>query len=243
MIYLLSFFAGILTILAPCVLPLLPVIIGGSVADVKKRNPYIIILALAISMIVFTLLLRASTLLISIHPNIWKIISGGLIVILGVFTLFPHLWETIAIKLKFSNSSQQNLNEASNKKGFWGDVLLGAALGPVFTSCSPTYVLILAIVLPESFFTGFISIILYSAGLSLMMLLVSILGQKIVKKLKWAAKPNGLFKKIIGLLFILVGIAIIFGLDKKFEAFILNETNLYGAGELEEVLLDNFDLR
>jgi len=54
-----------LTILAPCVLPLLPVILGASVEDSKdKWRPYIIIAALSVSIIIFSLLLKATTLFI-----------------------------------------------------------------------------------------------------------------------------------------------------------------------------------
>jgi len=57
---LLSFLAGVLTILAPCVLPVLPVIIGGSLSTTKgeKYRPYVIAASLAASIIGFTLLLK-----------------------------------------------------------------------------------------------------------------------------------------------------------------------------------------
>ena len=64
-----AFIAGMLTILAPCVLPLLPVIIGGTVTGNRHRlTPIVITMSLAVSVIIFTLLIRASTLLIDIPP-------------------------------------------------------------------------------------------------------------------------------------------------------------------------------
>ena len=64
LLLLISFIAGVLTILAPCVLPLLPVIIGGSISGKtkEKSRPYIIAASLAASLVVFTLLLKLSTL-------------------------------------------------------------------------------------------------------------------------------------------------------------------------------------
>jgi cytochrome c-type biogenesis protein len=49
LLLLISFIAGILTVLAPCVLPLLPVIIGGSLSGntKQKSRPYIIAASLA----------------------------------------------------------------------------------------------------------------------------------------------------------------------------------------------------
>ena len=89
-----SFIAGILTILAPCVLPVLPVILGSSVNDKKanKKKTLTIIVSLGVSVILFTLLLKVSTLFIDIPEYTWKIVSGVIILILGLITIFPSLW-------------------------------------------------------------------------------------------------------------------------------------------------------
>ena len=61
--------AGVLTTLAPCVLPLLPVIVGGSLDESSKRarrRAYVITASLGASVVVFTLALKASTALIGI---------------------------------------------------------------------------------------------------------------------------------------------------------------------------------
>ncbi|MCA9327976.1 cytochrome c biogenesis protein DipZ, partial [Candidatus Saccharibacteria bacterium] len=70
---LLSFIAGLLTVFAPCVLPLLPVILGGSFDPTTRdrRRPYIIIASLLASLILFTILLKASTVLIGVDPKVW----------------------------------------------------------------------------------------------------------------------------------------------------------------------------
>ena len=76
-----SFLAGVLTILAPCVVS---VVIAG----------------LGASIIVFTVLLKATSLLLGVPADVWKVISGGIVVLFGVFTLFPGLWEWISLKTK-----------------------------------------------------------------------------------------------------------------------------------------------
>lgn len=234
-----AFLAGLLTILAPCVLPLLPVIVGGSVTKDKLQPPYVMIASLCLSIVIFTILLKSSVVSLGLHPDNIKLFSGGLVLILGIITLFPQIWEKISFKLGLSQGSNKLLNEASQKKGITKDVLIGIALGPVFSSCSPTYFLILATVLPQSFLNGLIGLIVYSFGLSLSLLGVSVLGQKLVKKLKWAADPHGVFKKVIGVLFIFVAIAIFTGLDKQIEIAILDAG--YNVRGLEDSLLQNLD--
>ncbi len=234
-----SFISGTLTILAPCILPLLPVIVGGAAGTRNRWYPFILVASLTVSVITFSLLLKASTLLIDVPPSFWKMVSGGIVMVFGLIWLFPQLWETVSVKLNFMGRSQARLNKASRVESNWGAVLMGAALGPVFSSCSPTYFVILATVLPVSFFTGLIYLIVYGVGLALILGLIAFFGQKLTIRLGWVANPNGLFKKLLGLLLILVGIAIITGFDKKIEIAILDAG--YGVTTIEEGLLDNME--
>lgn len=218
-----SFVAGILTILAPCVLPLLPVIIGGSLTGSgSKWKPYIVTGSLAASVVVFTLVLKATTTFINIPPQTWTLISGGLVLIVGLFLVFPGVWEGISAKFNLSGKTNQALGKAGQKKSFWGDVLIGAALGPVFSSCSPTYFLILATVLPQSFAVGFVYLVAYAVGLALALLAVALVGQKLISRLGWATDPHGKFRKVIGIIFIIVGVLIATGLEKKLEVKLLD---------------------
>ncbi len=236
---LLSFLAGILTVLAPCVLPLLPVIVGGSLTSTtdRKRNPFLITLSLSISVILFTLILKASSVFIHIPPETWAIISGVIIILFGLISLFPNAWEKISggLTQKISLKSNQVLATGYKKKTAWGDVIMGAALGPVFSSCSPTYFVILASVLPQSFGRGLVDLIAYSLGLSLMLFLISVLGQKLIGKLNFAVDPEGWFKRGLGIVFVLVGIFIIGGFDKKVQTYVLN--NVFDITKLEVSLL------
>lgn len=218
-----SFIAGVLTILAPCVFTLLPVILGGSLTGKSWKKPLTIITSLSVSIFVFTLILKSSTLLINIHPDFWKYISGGIILVFGIFTLFPDLWGKINLSLGLSTSSDKLMNKAAKKRSFIGDILLGASLGPVFSSCSPTYAIIIATILPLDLFTGVVNLLAYILGLALVLIIVSIFGQKVIKNAKWAVNPNGLFKRVIGVIFIIIGISIFTGFDKKFETFLLDQ--------------------
>ena len=235
---LLSLLGGVLTILAPCVLPLLPVIIGGSLADKNPLRPYVITTSLALSVVLFSLILKASTALINVPPSVWKWLSGGIVLFFGLTLLFPHAWERIASQFKFGNKSQQALQKSSHHKGLIGMVLMGMALGPVFASCSPAYFLILGTVLQESWFWGIINLVVYAFGLSVVMLLIALTGQKFMGSLKKAADPKGLFKKCLGALFILIGFGIIAGYDKKVEAWIISQ-GYFGVTEFEERLVEN----
>lgn len=234
-----SFVSGALTILAPCVLPLLPVIVGGAAGSTNKWYPFILTSSLAASVILFTLILKVSTLFISVPQSFWKFLSGGIVLFFGLILLLPKIWELITVKLNLLGRSQKGLATARTFDSTWGGILMGAALGPVFASCSPTYFVILATVLPVSFVSGLIYLIVYGIGLALMLGLIAFFGQKLTMHLGWAANPHGLFKKILGVLLVLVGLSILTGVDKKIETAILDAG--LGVTDFETNLLNKTD--
>lgn len=226
----LSFVAGILTVAAPCVLPLLPVIVGGSIvradadpAHVERQwlRPLIIALSLAGSVILFTLLLKATTALLGVPQVVWQAIAGGIVLVFGVTMLFPQLWEGVMSATRLQSRANSTMDRSYRRGGVGGDILLGGALGPTFSSCSPTYALILAVVLPVSFAEGVTYIAVYAVGLAATLFLIGLLGHAFVRKLGWLANPSGWLRKGVGVLLVLVGIAVLFGLDKDFQTFVL----------------------
>ena len=234
-----SFLAWGLTILSPCVLPLLPVIIGSTAGSKNPWKPFIVTTSLAISIVIFTLLLKASSLLIDIPQFFWTSISGWIVLLFGLFLLMPELWEKIATKLNLNQRSQTSLSKAGTGESLRSSILIGAALGPVFSSCSPTYFVILATVLPVNFALWLIYLLVYAFGLMLTLWIIGYFGQKVIVKLKWAANPKGWFKKIMWILLILVGLALITGFEKRIETFILDSG--YWITKIEENLLKNID--
>ena len=234
-----SFLAGVLTVLAPCVISLLPVILGGNLGQKNPWRPLVIAGSLGVSGLIFTLLLKATTALLGIPQEVWKWLSGLLVLLFGVVMIWPALWDKFAHALKL-DKSKSFLNVA-RKDGPWGAVLLGAALGPVFSTCSPTYALILAIVLPASFVAGLLNLLAYTLGLVLILLAIGYGGQAVSRRFRFAANPNGWFKKLLGVLLVLTGLMVLTGFDKTFEAWII-EQGYFGPIDIEESLIDSVEL-
>ncbi len=232
-----SFIAGVLTVLAPCILPLLPVVIGSSATGRSRATPYIVVGSLAVSVILFTYLLKVSTAFIMIPPSTWSYLSGVILGFFGLTLIFPALWSKIPGMSKLSVGSNKLVGSGYQRKDFWGDVLIGAGLGPVFSTCSPTYFVILASVLPASFFLGTTYLIAYVLGLSLILLLIGLLGERFLGRLSIFADSGGWFKRGIGVLFILLGFAVGLGYDKKLQVKIL-DSGFFDVTKVEQVLLE-----
>ncbi|MBU2103960.1 sulfite exporter TauE/SafE family protein [Patescibacteria group bacterium] len=236
-----SFIAGVITVLAPCILPLLPVVVGSSATGRSKFTPYVVVGSLALSVIAFTFLLKASTLFIMVPPQTWTYLSGSILVLFGITLVFPSLWERLPGISLISRSSNKLAGKGHQKKSLWGDAVVGAALGPIFSTCSPTYFVILATVLPASFFLGTTYLLAYTLGLSLSLLLIALLGQRFADRLSGVADSRGIVKRVIGVLFIVLGIMIAVGLEKKLETQIL-ESGYFDITKFEQVLLQKTNI-
>jgi cytochrome c biogenesis protein CcdA len=221
-----SFVAGVLTTLAPCVLPLLPVIVGGSMAGDRPsvRRAVIVAASLGASIAAFTLLLKASTRFIGIDPMVWNIVAGGLLILLGLIGLFPSAWDSVSARLALQRRTSAGLAAARDRDGVAGAVLTGAALGPVFSSCSPMYGYVIVTVLPARPGYGLALLTAYVVGLCVTLLGIAILGQRLIQRLGWLADPHGWFRRLLGAVFLVVGIFVITGLDRELQAWILEHS-------------------
>lgn len=237
---LISFIAGVLTVLAPCVLPLLPVVVGSAASGRSKATPYIVVGSLSVSIILFTYLLKFSSVFIRVPPEFWTYLSGGILTLFGLTLLFPGLWEHIPGLNKLSVGSNKLLGTGFQKHSLVGDIIVGASLGPVFSTCSPTYFVILASVLPASFALGTVYLLAYTLGLAIFLLLIAVIGERFVSRLSGLSDPKGWFKRTIGVIFILLGLMIMLGYEKKLETAILNSGYL-DVTKLEQGLLKKLD--
>jgi cytochrome c biogenesis protein CcdA len=224
-----AFIAGVLTTLAPCVLPLLPVIVGGSISQRGEKpikKALLISSSLGLSVITFTLLLKATTYFIDIPNSFWQWISGLILLSLGIFAAFPLMWEQVSMRLSLQSRSTPILGKARSRDGNLGAIFTGVALGPVFSSCSPLYAYVIVTVLPSSFAEGLALLIAYTLGLCGTLLAVALLGQRLIKSAGWAANPHGILRKSLGWIFIIVGLVIIAGWDKDIQIWILENSSI-----------------
>ena len=239
--FLIAILAGIFTIVAPCILPLLPIVLGASEAGEQKisKRAITVIGSLSVSVILFTLLLKATTLFISIPQAFWSTFSGVIIILVGLAIAFPLLWVKVPFVQKLSVLSNKAVGAGYQEQSYKGDMLIGLALGPVFTTCSPTYLFIIATILPASFFAGLVYLLGFTFGLALALLVVAFFGQRIVNKINNHMQATGRIKQIFGVVIIVVGILVLTGYDKKIESLILDSG--YGATiQLEDKLIEKF---
>ena len=161
---------------------------------VSRRQPsagrFLVTGSLGASVFLFTLALKASTALIDVPPQVWRWLSGGILVALGIAALAPGLWDRVAVATGLSSGSARGLAAAHRRGGTLGAVLTGAALGPVFTSCSPLFAYVVVTVLPAEPSRGLALLTAYVVGLVTVLFSIALAGQRLVSRLRWAANRS-----------------------------------------------------
>lgn len=218
--------AGVLTTLAPCVLPVLPVVVGGSVASATRTRALVVTASLGLSVVAFTLLLKVSTALIGVDPQVWNVVAGSLLIALGLAGLFPATWDRVSISLGLQRRSAERLATARGREGFAGSVLTGAALGPVFTSCSPMYGYVVVTVLPSRPAYGLLLLALYVVGLCATLLAIALLGRRVLSRAGVLADPHGWLRRSLGAVFLVVGVLVLTGLDRDLQTWLVANSPL-----------------
>lgn len=220
-----AFLAGIVTILSPCILPILPIVLSGSVSGDKKR-PFGIIVGFILSFTIFTLFLATIVRLTDIPSNTLRIIAGVVLLAFGLSLLLPRVQELME-KL-FSKLSV--LGPKTNPHaGFWGGFVIGLTIGIVWTPCvGPILASVIALAATSQVSTAtFLITLSYSIGTAIPMFLIMYGGRNLLNKAPWLLKNTSTIQKAFGVLMILFSLAIFTNIDQQIEGYLA--ATPYGA--------------
>ncbi len=123
-----AFLAGILTIAAPCILPMLPIILGASVGQQNRQRPLLIVAGFIVSFAAASLLLSALVTHLNLSPNVLRDVAVILLLIFGLLMVWPGPFERLTALF---NGSINKANALGGGQGNWGALVLGLVLGIV----------------------------------------------------------------------------------------------------------------
>ncbi len=216
----LVFLAGVVTIMKPCCLPLVPVIFSGSGGH--RLRPLAIVSGLTISFTTMGVLVSAFGATFAGYTDYLRNIAILFIISMG-FVLFDQ--DVNMEFMKISGSITQGLrgiglfNRFSSRMpegSLIGGFFLGMSLGVLWIPCvGPILGAVLALVASVGNMTyGASMLFVYSIGMSLPMLSIAYYGKKVTNRYKWFSRNGELLKKLSGLVLIVIGIMLLFGVDK-----------------------------
>lgn len=226
-----AFLAGIVTILSPCILPILPIILSSTLGgkDRGKSHPVGIIIGFIASFTFFTLFLSSLVKAIGISPDFLRNSSVFIIGLMGLAMLIPQVQNTLEII--FSKLASKIPNGQNSNIGFSSGLVIGFSLGLLWTPCvGPILASVISLAISGSVnFSAFLITIFYSLGTAIPMFIILISGRAVFQKIPWLLSKSGLIQKIFGFIMMFTAIGIFYNLDRQFQVFILSRFPQYGT--------------
>jgi cytochrome c biogenesis protein CcdA len=211
----LAFVAGVLTVLSPCVLPILPIVLGTAASE-RKYGPAALAAGLAFSFVIVGLLVSTIGYSIGLTAELFRRVAASLIVILGAVLMVP------ALQARFALASGPIANWTDRKFGtsvrsgyagqFWAGVLLGAAWSPCVGAAQGRD-------LPQVALSMFV----FGLGAALPLLIVGLISRQAMQR--WGKQILSIghaAKAGFGLRLVIIGILIVTSLDKRLETALVD---------------------
>jgi cytochrome c biogenesis protein CcdA/thiol-disulfide isomerase/thioredoxin len=224
-----AFLSGLVTIFAPCIWPILPIVLSSSTTGGKKKALGITI-GVMVSFAFFTLSLSYIVKIIPFDPNILRLVAVIIIGFLGLTLLIPSLngllegWVS-RLSGMFGNKTKREGND------FGTGLLTGAALGVVWTPCAgPILATIATLAATQRINAAIVWVtIVYVIGIGIPLFIFSLAGGRLFSKSRILSQYTGIVQKIFGIVMILTALAILINADKTIQARLLDYFPSYSS--------------
>ena len=231
-----AFLSGLITILAPCIWPLLPIVLSSTTTGGKSK-PLGITLGIIISFAFFTLTVSYIVKIIPFDPNLLRLFAVIVIGFLGLTLVVPKLTQIVEgwvsrFSGKFADLTRYNSapGSAKNKyQGFRGGLITGFALGLVWSPCAgPILATIATLAATQTVNAGIILVtIVYVIGVGIPLFIFATIGSRFFSQTRALSPYTGYIQKIFGVIMILTALAIFTNYDKVIQVKLLDAIPSY----------------
>ncbi len=226
----LALLAGVVTIAAPCTLPMLPILLGASVGQTGKLRPAMIAAGFVMSFSATALALTAITRIFDFDPNSLR--NGATVLLLGfgLLMIWPRPFEWLSVRLHGLIGSGPAGNTVS-RRGNLGGFVLGTTLGLVWTPCAGPVLGSILTVVATSTDTAWASVLLvvYAIGAAIPMLAIAYGGQAVTTRIRSIAAISPRLQQGFGAIVIAFAVASYLQYDTLIVAWL---TGFYPSGQL-----------
>lgn len=215
--YLIVFIEGIISFISPCLLPMLPMYLsyfaGQSETATKKETILSSMFFVLGFTVTFTLLGTFAGILgsfINQHMNYINILLGSIVILIG----FNYLG---IFHIKWFNQSKE-LKQSKSKIKYMRTFLFGMIFSIAWTPCVGAF-LGSALMMTAAYgevLKGAIMLLLFSIGLGIPFIISSIFLDKLKNTFDWIKKHYNIINTISGILLIIIGVCIVFGVNMMF---------------------------
>ena len=219
----LALIAGVLSTLSPCVLPLLPILLGAATGE-HRYGPVALAGGLALSFVVIGLFVATIGFAFGLDQEIFRSVAAVLLIAVGGVLLVPKLQMQFAAATGPVGNWAQSHTGGFAGRGWGGQFAVGLLLGAVWSPCvGPTLGAASVLAARSENLPGVaVTMLAFGIGAALPLLLIGMMSREAL--MRWrsrmlAAGSRG--KLVMGVLLIAVGVLILTGLDKRLEAVLV----------------------
>ncbi len=219
-----SFVAGVLSTLSPCVLPILPLIIGGALSH-SKRSLFALALGLALSYVVVGMFVATIGFSMGLDADLFRIVASAMLIIIGVVLVSTALQHKFAHMTASVGNTGHSMIGRFTPKGVTGQFLLGLLLGAAWSPCVGPTLGAAVMLASQGKNLGHVAEVmaLFGIGAALPLLILGFLSRELF--VVWRGKmmhASHHGKKVLGIIAIVFGVIMISGLEKDIEAMLVD---------------------
>jgi cytochrome c biogenesis protein CcdA len=218
--YGLGYLAGVLTLLSPCVLPLVPIVIATALAA-HRLGPYALALGLTISFATVGIFVAALGASLGLDQALFRNIAAFILIAFGILLLSTRLQERVATAASGLSAAGDGFISRLKLDGLAGQFVIGLVLGIVWSPCVGPTLGAATTLASQGQNLAQISVLMAVFGLGAGTPLVALgsVSRATMIRLRGGMLSAGkLGKSILGIILVLLGLAILSGFDKSFEA-------------------------
>jgi cytochrome c biogenesis protein CcdA len=219
--YGLGYLAGLLSTLSPCVLPLVPILIATAAAA-HALGPYALALGLMLSFSLLGIFLATLGTSLGLDQDTFRAAAAVILIGFGVVLLSTRLQERFAIATSGLSAAGDGLLAKLRLDGLAGQFMVGLVLGVIWSPCVGPTLGAATTLASQGRDLAQIALLMmiFALGAGTPLVVLGSLSRAAVMRVRGRMMQAGkLGKTILGGLLLVLGIAILFGLDKSFEAW------------------------
>ena len=217
----LAFLAGILSTLSPCVMPLIPLVLGAALSE-HKLGPAALAAGLAVSFTTVGLFVATIGFAVGLDAGIFRSAAAVLMVGIGVVLVVPRFQTSLAVASGPIGNWAESRFGGTAKAGLFGQFSVGLLLGIVWAPCAGPTLGAASVLAAKGQDLGEVAatMLLFGIGAALPLLLLGILSRETMLRVRGHLMATGRGAKVaLGAILIGFGLLILAGFDKKVEAF------------------------
>lgn len=224
-----AFLAGLVTILAPCIWPILPIVLSSSVAGEGHRRPLGITLGIVSSFAFFTLSISYLVKVFHFDPDTLRIVAIVIIGVLGLTMAIPLLSRMLeGLISRLSSLFGQRSKQGS---GFLAGFIIGISLGIVWSPCAGPILAAIATLAATGRVTFNVVLVTlaYVAGVGIPLFIFAYGGRQVITRTRFLSRYAGRIQQVFGVIMLLVAVAIYTNYDRLAETKLLNAFPQFSA--------------